>query len=55
MDAIATIITALAGLIPDPVEQWLAGGGNMAVIVAIIAGLIVYSMAAPAGGREGQE
>ena len=46
----STIIDAVCAVIPDPLEAWLAGGGNMTVIVAGLIVLGLYTWARPARG-----
>lgn len=50
----STIINAICALIPDGVEQWIAHGGNVVVILAALAVLAVRELvrrpaAAPRG------
>lgn len=45
-----TILNAVCALIPDPLEAWLAGGGNMTVLMAGLIGLGLYTLMRPAGG-----
>ena len=48
------ILNTLCALIPDPLEAWLAGGGNMTVLVAGLLGLGLYTLArGGAGDRRG--
>lgn len=35
----STIVNALCALIPDGIERWLAGGGNITVILMALIGL----------------
>lgn len=37
----STILDALCALIPDGLEQWLAGGGNIAVILLALTALLL--------------
>ncbi|WP_431695559.1 hypothetical protein [Kocuria rhizophila] len=46
-----TIITAVCAVIPDPLEVWLAGGGNMTVAVLALLGLGLYSLAHTGAGE----
>ncbi|MGX0886430.1 hypothetical protein ACUW97_000814 [Kocuria rhizophila] len=47
----STIINALCAIIPDPLEAWLAGGGNMTVLLGGLLLLGLYTWARPAGGE----
>ena len=40
-----TILNVICALIPDPLEAWLAGGGNMTVLMAGLIGLGLYTLA----------
>lgn len=44
MDLILTIICAV---IPDPVEGWLAGGGNVAIIFAVSSAYLLVTLLRP--------
>lgn len=39
-----TILGALCALIPDGIERWLAGGGNVAVILMALAVLLLLQL-----------
>lgn len=43
----STIVNALCALIPDGLEQWLAGGGSVAVILALLAVLALAPLLPP--------
>ncbi|WP_019309095.1 hypothetical protein [Kocuria rhizophila] len=47
----STIITAVCAVIPDPLETWLAGGGNMTLAVLALLGLGLYSLAHAGAGE----
>ncbi|WP_186366650.1 hypothetical protein [Kocuria salsicia] len=47
----STILNTLCAIIPDPLEAWLAGGGNMTVLVLGLVGLGLYTWVRPAGGE----
>ena len=51
MDTIAQILTALTALIPDPLERWLAAGGNTTVLFFAVLGLSLYLMSRPSTGQ----
>lgn len=42
-----TIINAVCALIPDGLEQWLAHGGNVVVVLAALAVLAARAVLAP--------
>lgn len=48
----STILNALCALIPDPLEEWLAGGGNMTVIVVGLIALGLYTWARSGAGEQ---
>ena len=43
-----TITTAVCAMIPDALEQWLAAGGNSLILLAALAGVVAWPLAAPA-------
>ena len=43
----SAVLAAICGLIPDPVEDWLAGGGNTIFIIALLAGALLWQLTTP--------
>lgn len=48
----STIVNALCAIIPDPLEAWLAGGGNMTVLFGGLLLLGLYSWARSGAGEQ---
>lgn len=48
MEFLSALVTAITALIPDPVEHWLAGGGNTTIVLAVGAAALAYYVLRPA-------
>lgn len=51
MDTLAQILTAVTALIPDPLERWLAGGGNTTVLFLALVSVGLFAMTRPAAAQ----
>lgn len=54
LDVIAWIFNGVCALIPDSVEAWVAGGGNVVIIFALLAAVVAWQLIKPMeGARRG--
>lgn len=53
LDIIAWIFAGVCAVIPEPLEAWLAGGGNITFILVLLGALGVWQLTKTGGVNHG--
>ena len=54
LDVLAWLFTGVCAVIPDPLEAWLAGGGNIIFILVLLGALGVWQLTKAGGVNHGR-
>ena len=53
LDVLAWVFAGVCAVIPDPLEAWLAGGGNVLFILVLLGALGVWQLTKTGGVSHG--